>query len=52
MFLIGLGQTTDEAGALAAVVLSVVLYGLMALREWWSDVRYYRARKVVRKREG
>lgn len=34
------------------LLIGVGIYALVAFKDWLSDVRYYRAREIVRKREG
>lgn len=42
---------TEDVGGLAMVLLGVTIYALVVLKDYLSDVRYYRARRVVRERE-
>jgi len=57
----GLGETvnliatagpTDEWGGVLIVAIAILLNVFTWVREWWSDVRYYRARSIVRRRIG
>jgi hypothetical protein len=51
MNLIGAAIENDIGGWLI-VAIAILLNLFTVLREWWSDVRYYRARKIVRRRVG
>jgi hypothetical protein len=40
-----------EYGGLICLAGSVVFYAFIALKDYYNDVRYYRARRLVRERE-
>lgn len=42
---------TGDAGGFGFVLIGVAFYAFVALKDYLSDVRYYRARKLVRERE-
>lgn len=42
---------TEDVGGLAFVLLGITIYALIALKDYVSDVRYYRARRIIRERE-
>jgi hypothetical protein len=44
-------QTNEDVGGLLMLALGVGIYACMAFKDWLSDVRYYRAREIVRSRE-
>jgi hypothetical protein len=50
--LIATAGPTDEWGGVLIVAIAMLLNVLTWVREWWSDVRYYRARSIVRRRIG
>ena len=52
MNLIATAQANADAGGLVMVSIGVAIYALIAFKDWLSDVRYYRARQIVREREG
>ena len=51
MKLLATSGTPEDLGGLVILGVGVVFYGLIALKDWLKDVRYYRARRVVRSRE-
>ena len=44
-------QTNEDVGGLLMLALGVGIYACIAFKDWLSDVRYYRARDIVRSRE-
>jgi len=44
-------QTNEDVGGLFFLALGVGIYACIAFKDWLSDVRYYRAREIVRERE-
>lgn len=44
--------TPDEWGGAVLVGLGILAYAVMGFVDYLRDVRYYRARKIVRSREG
>ena len=42
--------TPDEYGGAIIAAAGLVFYGLVVLKDWLVDVRYYRARRIVRSR--
>ena len=50
--LIGTAQANADAGGLVILVIGLTLYALIAFYDWLKDVRYYRARKICRNRDG
>lgn len=52
MQLLATAGAHDEYGGLVCLLLSVGYYAFIALKDYCSDVRYYRARRLVRDREG
>ena len=52
MSLIATAATTNEdIGGVVMLALGVGIYACIAFKDWLSDVRYYRAREIVRERE-
>jgi hypothetical protein len=42
----------DEYGGLICLILGVALYAFVVVKDYCRDVRYYRARRLVRDRDG
>lgn len=52
MDVIATAAAHDEYGGLVILALGAAYYGAVVLKDYLGDVRYYRARRVVRDREG
>ena len=44
-------RTNEDLGGVVMLAVGVGIYACIAFKDWLSDVRYYRARQVVRDRE-
>lgn len=42
---------TEDVGGLAFLLLGAFIYALIVIKDYVNDVRYYRARRIVRERE-